>query len=161
MTEPHFVYRRNQGPTQTFLPFEPRSETTQLLLLLPRSGTALFHFGFADATPTDPVTPRFLLSDGELLLEGTTADGSDGHQLYLIGHGQVIPKGIVGRITGTASGQGEGQDLTYDLAIEAFDPLLSEGITGNTTFRPSALRVEMLHGGSGPITYGATIMVGA
>ena len=156
-----FVYRANHGPTQTWLPFESRSETNQTLILLPRDGSALVHFGFADASPSDPVTPRFLLSDGELLLEGVQVDAPDGHQIYLIGHGQVIAKGVVGRITGTATGQGEGQNLSYDLDIEAFDPLLAAGITGNTTFRPSQLRVEMLHGGSGPITYGATILVGS
>ena len=159
---PTFHYRGAAAPTQTWLPLEARSETNRTRLHLLRQGSALFHFGFSGASPSDPVTPRFLLEDGELLLEGTLVDVAEGHQLYLIGHGQVIPKGVVGRITGMATGQGQGSgtDSSFDLEIEAFDPLIAEGITGNTTFRSSTLIVEMEHGGSNPIIYGATIIVG-
>jgi hypothetical protein len=154
------VYRGNHGPTQTWLAFEPRSETNRTLILLPRTGAAIIQIRCVDASPSDPVTPRFLNDQDDLILDGVEVDAPDIRQSYVIGHGQLVQKGIVGRITGTATGQGEGQDLTYDLAIEAFDPFEREGVSGNTISRPSAIFLEMQHGGSGPITYGATILVG-
>jgi hypothetical protein len=78
--------------------------------------------------------------------------------LYLIGHGQIVPK--VAHITGQTVGVGPGTERTYDLQVNVDDPLLAEGITGNTMFRPSSMQVEMLHSGSNPITYGCTILVG-
>jgi hypothetical protein len=153
-----FVYRANEGPTQSWLPFQSRSESNRTKVHLPRSGTAIFHFSFPDASPSNSVTPRFTLKDGEFLLDGTTADGSSEHQLYLIGHGQIVPKAA--NITGTTVGEGMGTERTFDLQVEVIDPMLAEGITGNTMFRPSSMQVEMLHSGSNPITYGATILVG-
>jgi hypothetical protein len=158
IVNPPFVYRGNRGPTQTWLEFEPRSETNRTLILLPRTGTAIFHFSFPDASPSDSVTPRFMLRDAEFLMDGTVADGSSEHQLYLLGHGQVVPRVL--HITGQTVGVGPGTERTYDLQVDLIDPLLAEGITGNTTFRPSQLLVEMLHGGSNPITYSCTILVG-
>jgi hypothetical protein len=154
------VYRGNHGPTQTWLAFEPRSETNRTLIQLPRTGAAIVQIGFVDASPSNPVTPRFLNDKGDLILDGIEVDGPDVRQSYIMGHGQLVQKGIVGRITGTAIGQGEGQNLTYDLDIEAFDPFEREGVSGNTISRPSSISLEMQHGGSGPITYGATILVG-
>jgi hypothetical protein len=154
---PTIVYRASR-PTQTWLPFEPRSETNRTLLSLPRTGAAIFHFGFVDASVSDSVTPRFLLDDGETLLEGTLVDASNVHQRYVIGHGQIIPK--LENITGQTIGVGAGTERTYDLQTEIIDPLLAEGITGNTAYRPSVLMLEMLHGGTAPITYGCTLLVG-
>jgi hypothetical protein len=160
INNPTVLYRGNLWRPQSALDRVPRDETNRTLLVLPRNGAALFHFGFLDASPSNTITPRFLLSDGELLLEGTQVDAADGHQLYLIGHGQVIHRGVVGHITGQSVGEGAGTARTFDLEIELSDPLLSEGIAGNTTFRPSHLLLEMVHGGPDLITYGATILVG-
>ncbi|GAG31745.1 unnamed protein product [marine sediment metagenome] len=154
------VYRGNHGPTQTWLKFEPRSETNRTAVLLPRSGAAIIQIGIVDASVSDPVTPRILADDGRTLLEGLPADSADVTRTYVIGHGQIIPKGNVARITGTAVGQGEGQTLTYDLNVEALDYLANLGIDGELSFRPSVLQLEMDHSGAGPITYGATILVG-
>jgi hypothetical protein len=100
-----------------------------------------------------------LLDDEELLLEGTLVDAAHGHQLYLLGHGQITPK--LANITGQTAGVGPGTERTYNLQVELVDPLLAEGIAGNTTFRPSQILVEMQHGGSAPIVYGCTILVGS
>jgi hypothetical protein len=154
------VYRANHGPTQTLLAFEPRSETNRTRVLLPRTGSAIIQLGAVDASGSDPVTPRILSDAGAVLLEGAPIDGPDVQRTYVLGHGQIIPKGNVARITGTAVGQGEGKDLAYDLTVQALDYLAEIGIDGETAFRPSSLVLEMDHGGSGPITYGATILVG-
>jgi hypothetical protein len=170
---PLFAYDRTAASTQTLLPFEPRSESnTTRIHLRAKPGATLIRIGYVDATMSNAVTPRFLiddshsfpesLADATVLLEGERVEEAQKNQLYVLGHGQLNTKGVVARITGMATGQGQGagNDSSFDLFIEALDLFSGTVVTGDSTLIFPQLILEMQHDGPGPITYGATIIVG-
>lgn len=143
------------------LPAVPRSASFVQQIFIRTPSTVAVVFAFEDV-PDVPnrVTPRFLRHDGELLLEGTPVEAPDVKQVYVLGHGQVVSSGVVGKITGMLEGVGEGQDQTVDLDITLDDPWLKLGVTGHYPFVPPLFVLEMMHDGAQPVTYGATITVG-
>ena len=104
---------------------------------------------------------RFLeLNTGAVFIPVVPAEGPHVNHTYLLGHGQVVPSGLVGKITGKTEGPGQGVMVDYDLEITAFDQLLAQGITGHSIITPTHFILEMLHDGGASITYSATITVG-
>lgn len=156
-----FIYDRTSRPRQQLLVSEVRSATnqTEITIRYPADTSVVFVF---DDVPDagNRVTPRFLTERGVPFLEGEPVEAPAVVQAYLIGHGQIVPSGIIAKITGMLEGVGEGQDQMVDLDVEAFDQFKAQGITGHFPFTLPKFILEMVHDGAAPITYGATITVG-
>jgi hypothetical protein len=160
MTTTKFSYTRlYKSKTQEFLAPEPRAETHTVEITLPRTDTTLIEIKYEDTSMANSVLPRFRLSRGSDFVFSVEATEPTTH-VYLIGHGQIVPSGVVATITGVVEGQGEGNDQTYNLDITANDPLLAIGLAGHSMLLDSLFTIEFVHSSAVPVTYSATIMVG-
>lgn len=156
-----FVYNHATEGRQPLLAPAVRSNTLDTTVFIRHPNAVVVVFDFLDV-PDVPnrVTPRFLLSDGAPFLEGLPVEGPGVQQLYVLGHGQAVPSGMSGKITGMLEGMGEGQDQMVDLDITIADPWERYGVTRHFPFVPPEFVLRMLHDGAAPITYEATINVG-
>jgi hypothetical protein len=154
-----FNYSKSSDPNQQCLAAVPRTETHTLEVFLPKTDTTIVEMTFEDATPAATVTPEFSLINGSTFLNGKPADSTQ-KQVYLIGHGQVVPSGIIGHITGMGDSQGQGNDILYDLEVTAEDQLLAAGLAGHSLLISSLFTIEFHHSSATPVTYSAHILVG-
>lgn len=161
MADRIFRYEATGTKTQVLFSEQVRSSTEDVEIFIRDPERCRIQFEFLDVPGVaNRVTPRFLFNGGQLLIPEVPVEGPDVRQVYLLGHGQVVPSGVVGNITGQTEGPGQGVMVDYDLEITAIDQMLARGITGHQLLTPTHFRVEMLHDGGADITYSATITVG-
>lgn len=161
MADEVFRYIQHSGPTQALLAGIVRDASHTLEVNVPRSGITSIVMQFDDVPDVpNQVTPIFRAADGvTLLFEPVPVAAPNVTQLYLVGHGKVVPDGIIGKITGQTEGPGMGVVVDYDLDITAFDQLKAMGLAGHTPFFLPKFEIEFQHDGAAPVTYGALITV--
>ena len=156
---PAFLMRANAS--QVALAPEPRTESNRTRCKLQRIAVSTIWIQYEDTGRGREVTPRFLEPDGEtVILEGTPSE-APGVQLYILGHGQMIPKGEVARVTGTLDAPGFIRDAKVDLEVE-FNDFSREayGIEGQHPLPWRDFYLDMIHEGSEPVTYRAIVNLG-
>lgn len=164
MADRIFVYNELALGEQTLFPPEARVATNDVEIQLRNPHFAVVRFIFQDVPDVaNRVTPRFkLLDTGVVFIPEVPVEGPNVNQTYLLGHRQIIPSGVVGKITGQTEGPGQGVMVDYDLDITIFDQLKTHhGITEHSILCPAHFIVEMLHDGNASITYQASVTIGS
>lgn len=164
MADRIFYYQQSSvfsRSTQVLFEKKVRSATESVEVDIRAPDLCRIDFHFIDVPDVaNRVTPRFTSAAGHLLFPAVPVEGPDVRQMYLLGHGQVVPAGVVGKITGTTEGPGQGVMVDYDLDITAIDQILARGVTGHLMVLLPETIIEMQHAGGAEITYSATITVG-
>ena len=162
MADRIFVYNELARGEQELIPPEARSATNDVEVQLHNPEQTVIRFQFADV-PDVPnrVTVRFKdLDTGAVFVPEVPVEGPAVNQVYLLGHGLIVPSGVIARITGQTEGPGQGVMVDYNLDVTAVDQLLALGITGHSIAVPAHFDVELLHDGNAEITYQASITIG-
>lgn len=162
MADRTFVYDQLASGTQECIPLVVRSATQSVEIKMRNPEFTVVRFVFENVPDVaNRVTVRFKdLKTGVVFVPEVPVEGPNVSQVYLLGHRQVIPSGVVGKITGQTEGPGQGVMVDYDLDITIFDQLLAQGITGHSVVVPTSFDIETLHDGGADIRYQAFITIG-
>ncbi len=162
MADRTFIYNELAMGEQNLIPPEARAATNDVEIQLRNPHFAVVRFIFQDVPDVaNRVTARFLdINTGEVFIPETPVEAPNVNQIYMLGHRKVVPSGLVGKITGTTEGPGQGVMVDYDLDITLFDQLLARGVTEHSLLCPPHFIVEMRHEGNASITYQASVTAG-
>lgn len=162
MADVNFRYNEGATRTQVLIPVAVRNATNTVAVAIRNPEMCVVRFRFLDV-PDVPnrVTPIFkTLETGRVFVPEVPVEAPSIDQIYLLGHGNVVPSGVVAKITGQTEGPGMGVMVDYNLEIEAIDQLLARGFTGHSLLIPTNFVIEIVHDGGADITYSASITLG-